>query len=62
MKRPLVLVLACLFVVLAVAAGSAPAKRSDDNCSWGASSIVVEQVNGQYVQGAPETSGCIPNP
>ena len=52
---------ACLLVVLTLAAGSAPAQRGD-TCSWGASSMVVEQVNGQYVQSAPETSGCIPSP
>ena len=60
MKRPLMIVLACLAVVLTVAAGAAPAKRADA-CTWGASSVVVEQVNGQYVQSEPETTGCIPN-
>jgi hypothetical protein len=59
MKRPLMIILACLFVVLTIAAGSAPAKRADA-CTWGASSVVVEQVNGQYVESAPETTGCIP--
>jgi hypothetical protein len=53
------LVLVCLFVVLTVAAGAAPAKRADA-CTWGASSVVVEQVNGQYVQSDPVTTGCIP--
>jgi hypothetical protein len=52
MKRPLLLVLACLLVVLTVAAGSAPAKRGDE-CTWGASSVVVEQVDGKYVESAP---------
>ena len=59
MKRPLMLVLACLLVVLTVAAGAAPAKRSDA-CTWGASSVVVEEVNGQLVQSEPSTTGCIP--
>jgi hypothetical protein len=59
MKRPLMLVLACLLVVLAVTAGAAPAKRADV-CTWGASSVVVEEVNGQLVQSEPATSGCIP--
>jgi hypothetical protein len=59
MKRPLMIVLACLFVVLTIAAGSAPAKRADA-CTWGASSVTVELVNGQYVQTEPETTGCIP--
>jgi hypothetical protein len=59
MKRPFILVCACLLVVLTIAAGSAPAKQGDE-CTWGASSVVVEQVNGQYVQSATETTGCIP--
>ena len=59
MKRPFMLVLACLLVVLTVAASAAPAKRADA-CTWGASSVVVEVVNGQYVQSEPVTTGCIP--
>jgi hypothetical protein len=59
MKRSLILVLACLVVVLTVAAGAAPAKQADA-CTWGASSVVVEEVNGQLVQSDPATSGCIP--
>jgi hypothetical protein len=60
MKRGLMLISACLLVVLTVAAGAAPAKRGDA-CTWGASSVVVEQVNGQYVQSDPVATGCIPN-
>jgi hypothetical protein len=59
MRRPLTLVFACLLLVLTVAAGAAPAKQGDA-CTWGASSVVVEEVNGQYVQSVPETTGCIP--
>ena len=59
MKRPLMLVFACLLLVLTVAASAAPAKRADA-CTWGASSVVVEQVNGQLVQSEPVTTGCIP--
>jgi hypothetical protein len=59
MKRPLMLVFACLLVVLTVAAGAAPAKKAED-CTWGASSVVVEEVNGQLVQSEPVTTGCIP--
>jgi hypothetical protein len=59
MKRGLVIVAVCLLVVLTVAAGAAPAKRSDA-CTWGASSIVVEQANGKLVQSEPVTTGCIP--
>jgi hypothetical protein len=59
MKRGLILVAACLLVVLTMAASAAPAKRSDA-CTWGASSVVVEEVNGQLVQSEPSTTGCIP--
>ncbi|MDX6368935.1 MAG: hypothetical protein QOG93_437 [Gaiellaceae bacterium] len=59
MKRGLILVAACLLVVLTMAASAAPAKRADA-CTWGASSVVVEEVNGQLVQSEPSTTGCIP--
>jgi len=59
MKRPLILLFACLLVVATVAAAAAPAKRVDD-CTWGASSVMAEEVNGQVVQSEPQTSGCIP--
>jgi hypothetical protein len=59
MKRPFILILACLLLVLTVAASAAPAKQSDA-CTWGASSVVVEEVNGQLVQSEPVTTGCIP--
>jgi hypothetical protein len=60
MKRSFILVFACLLVVLTVAAGAAPA-RQGDTCTWGASSVMVEEVNGQLLQSEPATSGCIPN-
>ena len=59
MKRPLILVFACLLIVLTIAAGAAPAKQADA-CTWGASSVVVEEVNGQLVESEPVTTGCIP--
>jgi hypothetical protein len=59
MKRGLILVAACLLVVLTMAASAAPAKRSDA-CTWGASSVVVEEVNGHLVQSEPAATGCIP--
>lgn len=60
MRRGLALLLACAFLVLLVtAAAAAPAQRTDD-CAWGASSVMVEEVNGELVQGEPATSGCIP--
>ena len=60
MKRSFILVVACLAVVLTMAAGAAPAKQGEE-CTWGASSVVVEEVSGQLVQSDPATSGCIPN-
>jgi hypothetical protein len=59
MKRSFVLVLACLALVLTVAASAAPKKRTDE-CTWGASSVVVEQIDGKLVQSEPATTGCIP--
>ena len=59
MRRSVVLLVACACVVLLLAASSAPAERTED-CSWGASSVVAEVVNGQVVQSEPETSGCVP--
>jgi hypothetical protein len=66
MKRGLLLVFACLALVLTVAAAAAPAKpaahpaKQADACTWGASSVVVEEVNGQLVQSEPDTTGCTP--
>jgi hypothetical protein len=60
MRRGLTLIFACLLVVLTVAASAAPAKQADA-CNWGASSVIVEQVDGQLVQSEPVTTGCIPN-
>jgi hypothetical protein len=59
MKRGLVLILACLLLVLTVAASAAPAKPAEA-CTWGASSVVVEEVDGQLVESEPATTGCIP--
>jgi hypothetical protein len=59
MKSGLFLLLACASILLLVTAASAPAKRSDD-CTWGASSVIVQDVNGQMVQSEPVTTGCIP--
>jgi hypothetical protein len=59
MKRAALLLLACLALVLTVGAAAAPKKAADD-CTWGASSVMVEQVNGQLVQSEPATTGCIP--
>jgi hypothetical protein len=60
MKRPFMFLFACLLVVATVAtAAASPTKRAED-CTWGASSVIVEEVNGQLVQSEPQTSGCIP--
>jgi hypothetical protein len=59
MKRRFMLFSACVLLVLTMAAGAAPAKQADA-CTWGASSVVVEEVNGQLVQSEPVTTGCIP--
>jgi hypothetical protein len=61
MRRPLImLVLLCLVLVATVSAAAAPAKKQAEECSWGASSVVVEVVDGQVVESEPATSGCIP--
>jgi hypothetical protein len=61
MKRPLAFLgLLCLVLVATVSAAAAPAKKQAEECTWGASSVVVEEVNGQLVQSTPEISGCIP--
>jgi hypothetical protein len=59
MRRVLLLFVACACLVLVVTAAAAPAKRADD-CTWGASSVMVQEVNGQLVQSEPATTGCIP--
>jgi hypothetical protein len=56
---------ACLlFTLLAVLALSSAqatdAKRPRTDCTWGASSIRAEVVDGKFVVSAPATSGCIP--
>jgi hypothetical protein len=59
MKRGLLLICACLLLVMTMAASAAPAKQAGA-CTWGASSVVVEEVNGQLVESEPVTTGCIP--
>jgi hypothetical protein len=60
MRRSLtILVLLCLVLVATVSAAAAPPQQADE-CTWGASSMVVEEVNGQLVQSDPATTGCIP--
>jgi hypothetical protein len=59
MRRVLWLAALCLFAVLALAASGAPAQEGDA-CTWGASSVIVEEVNGELVQSEPAVTGCIP--
>jgi hypothetical protein len=58
MRRGFLIACACL--VLLLTAATAPAQRADDDCTWGASSVLVQEVNGQLVQSEPVTTGCIP--
>jgi hypothetical protein len=60
MRRGLLFLFACACLVLLLTAAAAPAKRAVDDCTWGASSVMVQEVNGRLVQSEPETSGCIP--
>ena len=59
MRRVLLLLVALACLALLLTAGAAPAQRADD-CTWGASSVTVEEVNGNLVQSGPVTTGCIP--
>jgi hypothetical protein len=61
MRRVLVVLLVCALAVLLLTAAAAPAKRAADDCTWGASSVMVQEVDGQLVQSEPATSGCIPH-
>jgi hypothetical protein len=60
MRRVLILLVACACIAALLAAGTAPAKRSSDECTWGASSVLVQEVSGRLVQSDPVTTGCIP--
>jgi hypothetical protein len=51
-------------VIVLAGAGSAggaaktpPAKRF---CSWGASSVTAQRIDGKWVVGPPTTTGCVP--
>jgi hypothetical protein len=50
---------AVLASVFALTAGSAPAKRAEA-CTWGASSITAQYVDGKLVESEPVTTGCAP--
>jgi hypothetical protein len=59
MRRLRLVLIAAACLALLLTAGSAPAQRADD-CTWGASSIVVQDVNGRMVESEPAASGCVP--
>jgi hypothetical protein len=59
MRRFLLVLVACACLAVLLTAGAAPAQRAGD-CTWGASSVTVEEVNGTFVQSEPATTGCIP--
>ena len=62
-SRALVCVLIGLLALLALTAASATGarqKRGDDSCTWGASSMRAQVVDGQVVATTPSVSGCIP--
>ena len=61
-SRILIAALVAIVLVFAVSASAAPPNaRSDEPCSWGASSIQAELVDGKLVVVAgPDTTGCIP--
>jgi hypothetical protein len=57
----LIATLVAIVLVFAVSASAAPpSARGDEPCSWGASSIQAEVVDGKVVVSGPDTMGCIP--
>ena len=60
MRRALLLLVACVCLLVLLTAAAAPAERAGE-CTWGASSVLVQEVDGQLVQSEPATSGCIPH-
>jgi hypothetical protein len=58
--RLLLLALALVTVLGLAAAQATGAKKGRAECTWGASSIHAEVVDGKIVASEPSTSGCIP--
>jgi hypothetical protein len=48
-------------VVMLNSAQATGAKRQQIDCTWGASSIRAEVVDGKFVVSPPATSGCVPH-
>ena len=61
-SRIVIAALVAMVLIFAVSASAAaPNARSDELCSWGASSIQAEVVDGKIVVvSGPDTTGCIP--
>jgi membrane protein involved in colicin uptake len=55
------LLFALVAVLILSSAQADGAKRQRSDCTWGASSIRAEVVDGKLVVSAPATSGCIPH-
>jgi hypothetical protein len=60
--RVLVWAVIALIALLALSAASATgaAHRRSDECTWGASSVRAQVVDGRIVTSTPAVSGCIP--
>jgi hypothetical protein len=62
-SRALVWLVIALIALLALSAASATGaghRRSDDSCTWGASSVRAHVVDGRVVTSTPTVTGCIP--
>ena len=61
-SRIVIAALVAMVLIFAVSASAAPpTARSDELCSWGASSIQAEVVEGKIVVvSGPVTTGCVP--
>jgi len=59
--RPTIFVALVLVGTTAVAVASA-GHQTTRPCTWGASSITAQLVDGKWIVGKPHTSGCIPQP
>ena len=55
------LLFALVAVLMLNSAQATGAKRQQTDCTWGASSIRAEIVDGKFVVSPPATSGCIPH-
>ena len=55
------LLFALVAVLMLNSAQATGAKRQQTDCTWGASSIRAEVVDGKFVVSPPAPSGCIPH-